>query len=105
VRVLESARAENCGTCRQPRIHWEAKPEHREAYTFTPKCISCAVQEEYLEARLLKKLYAILFPKPTWVLEFEAALEADRVARQQQYAEWDRQVRGALVFDVRRESE
>jgi hypothetical protein len=37
----------------------------------------------------LKKLWNALFPKPRWVREFEATLEADRAVRQRLYEYWD----------------
>lgn len=38
----------------------------------------------------LRKVWQALFPRPRWVREFEAALEADRAVRQRLYDFWDR---------------
>ena len=44
----------------------------------------------------LRQVWNALFPKPGWVREFEAALEADRAMRQRQYAYWDSVLRSAF---------
>ncbi len=37
----------------------------------------------------LQRIFCALFPKPQWVREFEATLEADRIARLRLYEYWD----------------
>jgi hypothetical protein len=44
----------------------------------------------------LRKVWDALFPKPGWVREFEAALEADHAARQRLYDSWDSVLRSAV---------
>ncbi len=44
----------------------------------------------------LRKVLAVLFPKPGWVREFEATLAADSAARQRVYDYWDSVLRGAV---------
>jgi hypothetical protein len=42
----------------------------------------------------LIRIWNALFPEPRWVRDFEAALEADRTARQRLYAYWDNTLQG-----------
>ncbi len=42
----------------------------------------------------LIRIWNALLSKPRWVREFEAVLQADRAAREQLYAYWDRTVQG-----------
>jgi hypothetical protein len=44
----------------------------------------------------LNKVWQALFPKPGWVREFEAALQADTSARQRLYEYWDSVLRSAV---------
>jgi hypothetical protein len=44
----------------------------------------------------LNKVWQALFPRPRWVREFEAALEADTSARQRLYEYWDSVLRSAV---------